>query len=88
MEVSSSVVNKPIYIVEYISHSTKAKFPVAIGVGVIKPVMSRRWLSKGVRKTYFSFYPIGEFSRTKIFVVGENVKPSFFCHNFKVMPLI
>ena len=46
----SSVVTKPVYIVEHISHSTKAKFPVAIGVGVIKHVMSRRWLSEGVRK--------------------------------------
>jgi len=34
-------VNNPIYTIEHISHSTKAKFPMAIGVGVIKPVMSR-----------------------------------------------
>jgi len=32
---------------------------------------------EGVRKTRFSFYHIDEFLRTKIFVVGENVKPSF-----------
>ena len=84
MEVSSSVVTNPIYIVGHISHSTKVKFSVTIGVGVIKSVMSRWWLSEGVRKKRFSFYPIEEFSRTKIFVVGENVKPYFyFCPNLK-----
>jgi len=84
LEVSSSVVTKPIYIVGHISHSTKVKFPVTIGVGVIKSVMFRWWLSKDVRKTRFSFYPIGEFSRTKIFVVRDNVKPSFYlCSNLK-----
>jgi len=84
LEVSSSVVTKPIYIFGHISHSSKVKFPVTIGVEVIKYVMSRWWLSEGVRKMRFSFYPIGEFSRTKIFVVGKNVKPYFyFCPNLK-----
>jgi len=73
-----------IYIVGHTTHNTKVKFLVIIGVGVIKSIMSRWWLSEGVRKTRFSFYPIGEFSRTKIFVVGENVKPSFyFCPNLE-----
>ena len=68
---------KPIYIVEHILHSTKVKFPVTIGIRVIISVMSGCWLSEGVRKMWFSFYHIDEFSRTKIFVVGENVRPSF-----------
>jgi len=64
-------VTKPIYIVGHISHSTKVKFPVTIGVGVIKSVMSRWWLSEDVREKRFSFYPIGEFSRSKIFLLGR-----------------
>jgi len=48
LEVILSVVTKPIYTIEHISLSIEAKFPVAIGVGVIKYVMSRWWLSEAV----------------------------------------
>ena len=42
---------KSIYIVEHISFSIEAKFPVTIGVGVVISVMSRWWLSEKMRKT-------------------------------------
>jgi len=49
--VASRVVTKPIYTVEHISLSTQTKFPVTIGVGVLKSVVSEWWLSEKMRKT-------------------------------------
>jgi len=51
LEVISSVVTKPIYIVEHISLSTKAKFPVTIGVGVVISVVFEWWFSEETRRT-------------------------------------
>jgi len=79
LEVTSRVVTKPIYTVEHISFRTEAKFPMTIGVGVVLLVVSNWWLSDEMRKTYFSSHLVDEFSRSKIFVVGENVRPNIFC---------
>jgi len=51
LEVTSRVVTKPIYTIEHISLSTKAKFPMTIGVGVIILVVSEWWLLVKIRKT-------------------------------------
>jgi len=48
-------VTKPIYIVGHISHSTKVKFPVTIGVGVVLFVMSKWWLSDKMGENVVSF---------------------------------
>ena len=50
MEVTSRAVTKPIYTVEHISLSTKAKFPMNIVVGVIISVVSEWWLLVKMRK--------------------------------------
>jgi len=44
-------VTKQIYIVEHMSLSTEAKFPVAMGVGVVISVVSEWWFSKEIRRT-------------------------------------
>jgi len=51
LRVALRVVAKPISVVEHISLSTDVKFAVTIGVGVVKSVMSKWWLSKKIRKT-------------------------------------
>ena len=38
---------------------------------------------RGYKENIVTSYLIDEFSRTKIFVVGENVKPSFSALKFK-----
>jgi len=43
---------------------------------------------KGDKENIAPSYLIDEFSRTKIFVVGENVKPYFSALIFKGLPLI
>jgi len=44
-------VTKLIYIVEHISLSTEAKFPMSIGVGVVILVVFEWWFSKEIRRT-------------------------------------
>jgi len=68
---------KPIYIVEHIFLNTKVEFPMSIGVGVVRSVMSRWWLLEKMRKIWFPFYLMSEFSRSKIFVVGKIIRPNF-----------
>ena len=42
---------KLIYTIEHISFSTKAKFPVTIGVGVATSVVPEWWFSEDMRRT-------------------------------------
>jgi len=51
LEVISSVVTKPICIVEHISLSTEAKFQMTIGVGVVISVVSKWWFLEEIRRT-------------------------------------
>ena len=46
-----SIVTKAIYTAEHISLSTKAKYPVTIGVGVVLSALLKWRLSKKMRKT-------------------------------------